>query len=568
MLRAYQADRGDGRYEFPDVELQFGENEFDVVLYGPQGQIRHERTSQNVGIQNLPAGKTWYWAGMLEEGKDLVDLGAPGYQTQSGWRWGVGVERGLDSRTTAGLGYHSLTRAGRRKHYLEATVRRSVGPMLVEFSGAQQFGAGRALRGEALGRIKGINFDAHVLWVDGEFDSDLVSIEQRREFGLRLSGSVKLGSWRLPVEGGARQTLSRRGLKVTELSTRGSAHIGRATLTLELLNRQIAGPAPVVAGEDHGNRLTLIGNAGIGRVRMRGQVAFGLDGSHPGFQRTQIVVDAPVSKASSVRAGFDYDGVGDRQEYSLGYVHQFRKFALRGEGRLDNRGNVGFGLTLAFSVGPDPVDGGWRISRERLAETGQAAIEVYRDENGDGYRQTNEPAVEGVAVEAGFRHGDKPTNASGRAVIDGLVPYVPVLVSIDSGSLPDPLLQPKGQGMVVVPRPGVTAKVSLPLAPTGEIEGSLLGPDGEPRGGIGIELVDAGGVVVLRGQSDFDGYLFFDSVPYGSYRLRLTEVSAKALGAKPELSGLIRIDRANPSLRMGHLRISLQPTPPDLAKAD
>ena len=39
-LRAYQADRGDGRYEFADIELVFGENAFDVVLYGPQGQIR------------------------------------------------------------------------------------------------------------------------------------------------------------------------------------------------------------------------------------------------------------------------------------------------------------------------------------------------------------------------------------------------------------------------------------------------------------------------------------------------------------------------------------------------
>ena len=36
-------------------------------------------------------------------------------------------------------------------------------------------------------------------------------------------------------------------------------------------------------------------------------------------------------------------------------------------------------------------------------------------------------------------------------MIDGLLPYVPVLVSIDGGSLPDPLLRPKGQGMVVVP---------------------------------------------------------------------------------------------------------------------
>ncbi len=207
------------------------------------------------------------------------------------------------------------------------------------------------------------------------------------------------------------------------------------------------------------------------------------------------------------------------------------------------------------------------MSRERLAETGQAAVEVYRDENGDGYRQADEPAVEGVAVEAGFRHGDKSTNGSGRAVIDGLTPYVPVLVSIDTGSLPDPLLQPKGRGMVVVPRPGVVARVSLPLAPTGEIEAVLLGPDGEPRGGVGIELVDGSGQVVLRGQSDFDGYLLFDSVPYGSYRLRLTETSARTLGVKAVLGGALRIDRGQPSLRLGHLRLEQLPPPPEIAQA-
>ena len=100
-----------------------------------------------------------------------------------------------------------------------------------------------------------------------------------------------------------------------------------------------------------------------------------------------------------------------------------------------------------------------------------------------------------------------------------------------------------------------------------EIEAALLGADGEPRGGIGIELVDASGAVVLRGQSEFDGYVFFDSVPYGSYRLRLTEKAAQILGAKPEISGLLRVDRSQPSLRLGHLRIELLPLGRDLARA-
>ena len=568
ILRDYQPDRGDGRYEFPDIELQFGENDFEVVLYGPQGQVRHERFSQSVGTGNLPGGKTSYWAGILEEGKDLTGLGAAAYQIRSGWRWGVGVERGLDNRTTGGIAYQSLLRGGRRKHFAEGLVRRSLGPMLLELSAAHQFGGGNAWRAEGAGRFKGVNFTGHAMWVNGEFDSDLAPAEQRRELSLRLSGKLGLGAWHLPVEAGLRQTLTRRGVRVTEFLTRTSAQIGRASLTVELLNRRVAGPERLVAGEEQGNRLGLVGNTQIGKMRMRGQVVVGLDGGHPGLQRTQVVADLPAGRQGMMRAAFDYDHLSGRRDYALGYVRQFRRFALRGEAKLDSRGNVGGAVTFAFSLGPDPVDGGWRVSRERLAESGQASVEVYRDDNGDGSRQIDEPAVSGVSVEANFRRSERATNASGRTLVDGLTPYVPVRVAIETGSLPDPLLQPKGGGIVVVPRPGVTTSILLGLAPSGEIEATLLGPDGQPSGGIGVELVDAPGVVVRRGQSDFDGYLLFDAIPYGTYRLRLTGPGAAKLGAAAELGGPFRIGRDQPSLRIGHLRSTPGSASPSLARAN
>jgi hypothetical protein len=140
-------------------------------------------------------------------------------------------------------------------------------------------------------------------------------------------------------------------------------------------------------------------------------------------------------------------------------------------------------------------------------------------------------------------------------------------VSIDGGSLADPLLQPKGPGRVVVPRPGIAATLSLPLAPTGEIEALVLGSDGEPRGGIEIELVDASGIAVRRAQVDFDGYLLFDAVPYGDYRLRVAPASAAAAGLRPALGPPLRIDRANPSLRLGRIRVENAPPPAQVARA-
>ena len=564
-LRAYQADRGDGRYRFDDIELLWGENDFEVVLYGPQGQIKRERISVPVGIESLPAGKTWYWAGAIDAGRELIDLSAAFADPNTGWRWGVGVERGVDRRTTAGIEYQSIMFAGGRRHYIEGTLQRALGRMLLDVSGAQQLGAGRAIQAKALGRLGAIRYDAEALWVDGDFESELVEASHRRRYGLRLSTAVKLGTWRLPVEAGLRHFQAKTGAKITEWSIRSALQLKRTALSAELSRRSARGPATTITGEDVGTRLNLIANTAIGPVRLRGAARFALDGQRRGLENAQVVAETAFGQSSTLRLGYEHDASSRRDEATLGWVRQFDRFALRTEGRLDSRGRLSLGLTLGFSLGPDPVDGGWRMSRQRLAESGQAAIEVFRDDNGDGYRQAEEGLVEGVSVEAGFRHSEAPTNKAGRARIDGLTPFMPVLVSIDAGALPDPLLQPTGQGILVVPRPGVVARLSLALAPTGELEALLLGPDGEPREGVVIELNDAAGRMVRQVQSDFDGYVLFDAVPYGEYRLRIGAASAAALGVRAELGALLRIDRANPSLQLG--RIRLQPAVTALAAA-
>ncbi len=567
-LRAFQADRGDGRYEFNEIELLFGDNDFEVVLHGPQGQVRRESSSVPVGSASIPPGETWYWGGIVDQGRDLFTLNRQiANAATGGWRWGIGVERGLDRRTTAGLEYQSLMLGGRRRNYGEATLRRALGSMLVELSGAQQIGGGQAWRGQALGRIGGVRFDAHALWVNGAFESELVPANRRGDFGLRFNTALRLGGWQLPLELGGSREIARNGSSTDQLSLRSSLRIKRLSLTAELSNRAYHGTANATAGAgDSGTQLSLIGSTSIGGWRLRGTTRFGLGGGAKGLRAVQLVGEAPLNEVSTLRAGVEYDADSRRREVTLGYVRQFRKFALRAEGRADNHGRIGFGLTLAFSLGPDPAGGGWRMARERLAEDGQASIEVFRDDNGDGIRQPDEAPIEGVAIEAGFRHSDGLTNAKGRTAILGLQPYVPVLVSIDTGKLPDPLLQPKGQGVVVIPRPGVAARVELPLAPTGEIEAVLLGSDGEPRGGVTVELLDSANRAVRRGISDFDGYLLFDSVPYGSYRLRIAASSADALHVAPDIGGSLRIDRAQASLRLGQLRL-VDIAPPRIASA-
>ncbi len=552
-LRAFQSDRGDGRYEFPEIELLFGENDFEVVLYGPQGQIKRERSNSPIGLENITPGKTFYWAGVVDDRRDLVEFKKDFVDPQTGWRWGVGVEHGIDKRTTAGLEMQSFVKDGKRHSYLEATVNRTVGPAVIQLAGAQQFGAGRAFRAEALGKIGAVRFQAQTMWINGDFDSELILPGARAEMAFNLDSSLKIGALQVPIQLGGRRSVLQGGRKVTEWLMRSSLGMRGLLVTAQLSHRSSAGPGAEPLRD--GFHLDLLGNTSLAGIRLRGAARFQLSGIKQGFETATISAERRLDDRSDLQGSFEYYGESDRGDFRLAYIRQFKRFALRGEAKADTTGGIGLGLSLQMSLGPDPVDGGWRTSRERLAQEGQAFVEVYRDDNGDGQRQPGEEGVEGVAIEAGFKHSERVTDKRGRTIVDGLRPYLPVLVGIDTGSLPDPLLQPKGRGIVVVPRAGVTAIVSLPLAPTGEIEGTLLGSDGQPVEGLTIELVEAGDRVVARTVSEFDGYLLFDSIPYGAYRLRIAPTSAASLGVKAELGQTIRIDRASGTVNIGTMRL-------------
>ena len=155
---------------------------------------------------------------------------------------------------------------------------------------------------------------------------------------------------------------------------------------------------------------------------------------------------------------------------------------------------------------------------------------------------------------------DAITGENGRAIVDDLRPFRPVLVGIDESSLEDPFLAPASKGIVLTPRPGVIAQIELPISPTGEVEGSLLNPSGVQQPGVRLELVDNRGATVAETVTEFDGFFLFQRVPYGEYRLRVAEDAANTLQVSPLLSmsdgrGIFKLDREEDVARFGTIRL-------------
>jgi hypothetical protein len=555
QLIAFQGGSSDGRYDFLDIDLLFGNNDFEVVLYGPQGQIRRETSSIPVGMESIEPGKTYYWAAVIEQGKDLLNFDREIVDPLTGWRWGVGVERGIDDRTMAAITAQSMMIEGRRRDFAELNLRRALGPMLVELSVAQSFGRGRAYQAQGLGKIGKVNFEFQTLWIDGGFESDIVDRRVRNETSFGVDTSLKLGRISLPLEAEFRREGLRDGSIVNEWLIQASIARSGLSLTAALHHLWVENAALSTTAEEAGYKLNLLANARLGAVSLRGETRFRLSGVNKGFESVKLVGELPLTERSALRGEVEHNMLGGRTDFRLGYTREFKRFALEAQGGVGSDGSVRFGLGLAMSMGPNPAGGGVRFSHERLARSGQTAVTVYRDDDGDGRRSPGEGPIEGVAVEAGFASSEHVTDADGVTIIEGMRPYEPILVTIDTGSLPDPYLQPVGKGIVVTPRPGVLAEIELPLAPTGEIEGTIHGLAGTPRGGVELELVDGLGQVVATTRSEFDGFFLFEAVPYGRYTLRISEESASALGAERTIAGTVEISGGNEVGRLGIVKL-------------
>ena len=533
QLIGYLQSRGDGRYEFLDVPLQYGQNRFEIVLYGPQGQIRRDIQLIPVGPDSIPPRETYYWAAIQDAGRDLIDFGSLDQLQYVGWRAGVGVERGLDTRTSIGATLFTSEYLGQRDYYFESSVRRAVGPALVELAAAGNARGGHALRAQMLGQLGQTLISAESVWLSGAFRSERYDADLRSEHNISVDHSFKFGNKHVPLslQGAYKKRLN--GDTTLEGVARLSFNISQITATTEILWEQNKN----AFGSDPPGRLdaALRLNGRVGSLRLRGEAKFGLSGQ-AGFRESKITAEWRAGETSDWRAELGYEAAAKRGLAGIGYTRRFEKFALTGQMRGASDGAVSAGLSLAFSLGPDPVRGGFRMSSEKLAASGQAYAVVFQDQNADGVRQPNEPVEKAVELTAGLSGRGQPTDERGRTFIGGLTPFVPVLIGIDASSLPDPFIQPSTSGVVVTPRPGIPVVIELPLVSAGEISGTLLREGGRVLSGVEIELLDKAGRVVKSTRSEYDGFFLFESVPYGQYRLRIAALSATVVRVNPEIS--------------------------------
>ena len=548
QLIGYTQSRGDGRYEFLDVQLLYGQNRFEVVLYGPQGQIRRDVKMIPVGLDSIPPRETYYWAAVQDAGRDLINLDGVDPSDYLGWRGGFGLERGIDPKTSVAASLFTSMLRGQRQYYLEGSVRRAIGPTLVELASAANLAGGYAVRGQVLAQVGQTLVSAESARLFGGYQSERYDRDVRHFNAFSLDHSLHFGRQYLPIRAEVRYIDRIDGGSRIEAGTRLSLNINKINASAELEWVKDRSPS----GFDPDARLdaSLRLSGRVGGLRLRGEATFGLAGDR-GFRESKLTGEWRAGEKSDWKVEAGYSTGDSRGRLALGHTRRFKHFALTGQVEAASDGSVAAGLSLAFSLGPNPHSGGLRVASEKLATSGQAFAVVFQDENADGTRQPDEPLQKEVELTAGLTARGAPTDSDGRTVIDGLQPFEPVLIGIDASSLPDPFVQPATSGIVVTPRPGVPVIIELPLVSAGEISGNLQREGGKTLSGVDIELLDKNGRVVKTTRSEYDGFFLFEFVPYGTYKLRVAALSANVVGVEAVLPGLAELGKKNGTVDLG-----------------
>ncbi len=433
--------------------------------------------------------------------------------------------------------------------FVEGSIRRSIGPALVEAAVARDSAGGRAARLQAVGKVGAINVSADALLADG------FTLNGRREGRYRdarvsLDAPIKLGQRQLAAHADTR--LIDRGSGDRTLTTNGrlSSNFNGFNLTA-LVNWQRSLDRGALAQPDR-IETGLIGTGRLGAVRVRGEALWDVLPDRR-FRTAEVSAYWSQSDRADWEGALAYDRVAGRARARVSHVRRFSILSAAASLEAGTDGAIAAGLNLNFSL--DASGRGIRLSNQRLASTGSVEARVYRDLNDNGTHDRDEPLEQGATITTGPRVSDASTGADGIVRVDGLAPFQPVAVGIDTSTLADPSLTPRKALQTIVPRPGIAARLEIGLVGAGDVEGALVRDDGRGFEGLDVELVDAYGRAVATGRSDYDGFFLFERVAYGRYTLRLKGESARSAGVETTLSATINLSMGKSLARLGAIRV-------------
>lgn len=522
VLIDFQIVGDDGRYNFPQVPLVYGENIFELRFYGPFGEERTEQVTHYVGEGMFGLGSFSYELSAtqaeqtllgLEEQPESEDQGTGIYTARAS----IGIARGL----TATGSLDSFQREGSRLESYSAGLSLSAFNAQTNTSyryNPESLDTATASVSSRTGFVGWSASYQHFL-TDRLEPSEIPDNRTLWQSGL----SLNLNQFVLPFNINLRHSEQ----ELTETSSADLDYTARLPYNSRF-SQSVAWVREDQRKAD--GDLNHYVTSGISLSAQSGPWNLRLSSSffiEPETDLASLSGSARLRVDRSMAMTFDarYLPSIDTTSYSAGYNWLFETLMLSPRVSYDTNERWGGAISISTSFGSRPYTYTPHVDRLSQTDHGGVASRVFLDRDGNGVFDPGDQPIPEAKVMApqGFR--SSLTNERGIAYLPRLSAYRDTDIILDPETLPELDMTSTHAGNSVTPRPGHWNTIDFPVIRTMELEGTITRVtqrgNREPAGRVTLELVDENEEVVSRQRTAFDGMFIYTDVPPGNYRLRL-----------------------------------------------
>ena len=552
-LLDFQEVGDDGRYRFEDVAVDYGENIFDIRLFGPQGQEESRRQAIRIDDNARSPGQIYARISHVDTERQLFGDDSP-EEEQS-----LVVQQKSLALLQAGISQSLSMSAGYAKRQVRESLNAS--SSLETASGSVIDDQAFTIAGATISLpFASLNIqhadlesggDAQLFGAQTRIGGTSISMSHKRysnfrsdrnrrgtissESELRFSGAFTAPSRRsVSYQVSADFEEETNGNYVYSLENRAGFQVFQGRMTID------ANYTSSKLGEDALN----------GRVRflrvLGSKTSFRASTSYTiqpelelgGFTANMIWRPSPKLRT---QFGIDTDFTGgDNNSVSFSASYLLDRLTVSADARLAESNNSSLMLTAEFSLAREKKKR-WRISGQHGASFGRIRARTFLDNNNNGEFDSGDRPIEGVFFGGRSSWEQRPTDEDGIVYLDGFRSSSLTNLKLDEGSLEDPFWKNQFPQSAVVSHGGALQHLDIPIVPTVEVEGSVLleTRDGErPLAGIPVQVTNHNHELMEHTLTEFDGFYIVAGLPPGEYLLNidpeaLSRFDVEALEAIP-----------------------------------
>jgi cell division septation protein DedD len=503
---------------FENVETFYGNNVFEIRLYGPEGEQVTKTKKISVGNEALAPGQLGYQFEVLDSTRNVLNTQ---FNNATNFRQSVigNVSYGLSETLTYGIGLNYLTGI-QDNRYLSTSLQSNSEFGSFKFAGAKQVDRGTALfagyRGEAA------LFDDQNISMNLEYSqinnfNSAVFIPQNASLKSRASISLSSRftsldnmSWNFRFLNEQREQKQTQQISQLGLSSR---YLGGNWSTRFLYNnvqQTITNQSYWTVDLDAWRWTNSVDWKPFESDRqLRYRTSLRWPKSKNSFNQTRLSYDENASAKLVLKHQYTYQG-------------KYLNFNVSGQYDNENEWQmtVGFSGTVSF----DPFNKHINFLPPRSLNSGQLAVESFVDTNNNGLFDSNDEPITDVGFMGNYLWKERRTNEQGQLMLPSSGGGQ--MLSVDFRTLSNPYYQPVHKTIRAISHRGGVTKVNYPIEIISEVEGSLyyaINNKSQPASNVTVVLIDKDGNEQYETTSEYDGYYYFPKVTVGEYSLQFRQ---------------------------------------------